>query len=63
LANKHNANDFIKNERLARDRDVRIQHQLKHTNRMPPESLEDMEKDPDLGMSGNMPGPKLMVPS
>jgi hypothetical protein len=42
---------------------VRIQDKLRATNRLPPESLEDIEKDPDLGMGGGPSTPKLLVPT
>jgi len=63
LDNKHQANDFLRRERLNRDRDAKIQERLRATNRLPPETLEEIEKDPDLGMGGNMPSPRLQVPA
>lgn len=63
LENKQTANDFIKRERMNRERDVRIQEKLRATNRLPPESLEEIEKDPDLGMGGGPSTPKLLVPT
>lgn len=63
LDNKHRANDFLRQERLNRERDARIQQRLRATNRLPPETLEEIEKDPDLGMDmGGPPTPKLMLP-
>lgn len=62
-ANKHKANDFLKGERLNRERDAKIQETLKATNRLPPETLEEIEKDPDLGMGTRIPSPKLQVPT
>jgi len=38
---------------------MRIQDMLKTTNRLPPETLEEIEKDPDLGMDTRVPSPKL----
>ena len=61
-ANKQKASDFLKRERLNRERDVRIQERLKSTNRLPPETLEEIEKDPDLGMDTRVPSPRLLVP-
>jgi hypothetical protein len=52
----------VKRERLNRERDVRIQERLKATNRLPPESLEEIEKDPDLGMDPANLDPQLLVP-
>lgn len=48
---------------MNRHRDVRIQERLKATNRLPPETLEEIEKDPDLGMDPYMKEPKLEVPN
>jgi len=62
-ANKQRANDFLKRERLNRSRDQKIQERLKATNRLPPETFEEIEKDPDLGMDIRIPSPKLEVPS
>lgn len=61
--NKHQANEFLRRERLNRDRDQKIQERLKATNRLPPETLEELEKDPDLGMDARLPSPRLQVPS
>jgi len=63
LENKKKANDFVTRERLNRERDVKIQGRLKATNRLPPETLEEIEKDPDLGMDPRIPSPRLLVPS
>jgi hypothetical protein len=64
LDNKHRANDFLTGERLNRDRDTRIQERLRATTRLPPESLEEIEKDPDLGMTAGGPAaPRLQVPT
>jgi hypothetical protein len=60
--NKQQANEFLRRERLNRDRDQRIQERHKATNRLPPETKEEMEKDPDLGMDTRYPSPKLQVP-
>ena len=63
LENKHQANTFLKQERLQRERDMRIQQRLKTTNRLPPETLEEIEKDPDLGMDCyGPPTPRLELP-
>lgn len=63
LDNKQRANGFLKQERLNRERDARIQQRLRATNRLPPETLEEIEKDPDLGMdSRGPPTPKLSLP-
>lgn len=61
--NKQQANEFLKRERQNRDRDQRIQARLRATNRLPPETLEEIEKDPDLGLDTRLPAPKLGVPS
>jgi hypothetical protein len=37
-ANKQNANEFLKRERLHREKDQQIQERLKATNRLPPET-------------------------
>jgi len=42
---------------------MRIQDRLKTTNRLPPESVEEMEKDPDLGIDPVDFKPQLLVPS
>lgn len=62
-ANKSKANEFLKKERLNRERDQKIQQRLRATNRLPPETLEEIEKDPDLGMDIRLPSPKLQVPT
>lgn len=62
-ANRTRANEFLKRERLHREKDAHIQERLKATNRLPPETLEEIEKDPDLGMDTRVPSPKLQVPS
>ena len=35
---------------------------MKATNKLPPETLEEIEKDPDLGMIGGSLTPRLLVP-
>ena len=62
-ANVKNANDFLKRERQTRCRDVKIQERLKATNRLPPETLEEIWIDPDLGMDTGNFSPKLGLPS
>ena len=49
-ANKHRANNFIKHERIDRTIDNRIQQKIRETGRAPPKTLEEIEKDLDLGM-------------
>jgi hypothetical protein len=51
LENKYKANDFITQERTNRTRDIRINAMHKANGRLPPETLEEMDKDPDLGMA------------
>lgn len=63
LDNKHQANEFLKRERLNRDRDTKIQERLRATNRLPPETLEEIAKDPDLGMAGYGQSQRLQVPA
>lgn len=64
LDNKHQANTFLRQERLNRERDAKILQRHKATNRLPPETLEEIEKDPDLGMDAGGPQtPKLQLPS
>ena len=61
--NKTKANNFLKGERLNREKDNKIQSLLKTTGRLPPETWEDIEKDPDLGMDMAYPEPMLGLPS
>lgn len=63
VANKQAANDFLTRERLHREKDLKIQERLKTTNRLPPETQEEIERDPDLGMDTRMPSPKLKLPN
>jgi len=63
LDNKHQANEFLRRERQNRDKDTKIQERLRATNRLPPETLEEIGTDPDLGMGGGPPSPRLQVPS
>jgi hypothetical protein len=63
MANKQAANDFLTRERLHREKDQKIQERLKATNRLPPETQEEIERDPDLGMDTRMPSPKLKLPT
>ena len=62
-ANNKRATAFVTRERQNRERDLKIQERLKATNRLPPETLEEIGADPDLGMDTRMPSPKLGVPS
>jgi len=55
--NKQNANDFLRKERLNREKDKRITMKIRQTSRAPPETLEEIEKDPDLGMEYAMAEP------
>lgn len=48
--NKTRFNDFIKRERIIREKEQAIAQKVKATKRSPPETLEEIEKDPDLGM-------------
>jgi len=63
LDNKHQANEFLKRERLNRDKDYKIQEKLRTTNKLPPETFEEIEKDPDLGMAEYSPPQRLQVPN
>lgn len=60
--NKDRANTFLKGERKHREQDARIQAKLKATGRLPPETWEEIEKDPGLGMDESYPEPKLELP-
>ena len=63
LENKYRANDFITQERMNRQRDVRINQMHRANGRLPPESLEDMDKDPDMGMASYNIDPRIGLPT
>jgi hypothetical protein len=49
-ANKAQANNFVTRERTLRAKDNKIQERQRLTGRLPPETIEEIPKDPDLGM-------------
>jgi len=58
-ANKTRFNNFVKHQRLNREKDKRITQKIKETSRAPPATLEEIEKDPDLGMDYKVKDPKF----
>jgi hypothetical protein len=58
-ANKQRANNYIKHERIDRQIDNRIMQKMKETGRAPPKSLEEIERDLDLGMSYDLKEPRF----
>lgn len=61
--NKTRFNDFLKRERIIREKEQAIAMKVKSTKRSPPETLEEIEKDPDLGMKMYDPMSQLKIPS
>jgi hypothetical protein len=49
-ANKERASNFLKHQRINREKDERINQKMKETKRAPPRTKEEIERDPDLGM-------------
>lgn len=49
-ANKERFNNYVKHERIDRTIDNRIAQKMKETGKAPPKTLEEIEKDLDLGM-------------
>lgn len=58
-ANKERFNNYVKHERIDRTIDQRIQQKVKETGKQPPRTLEEIEKDLDLGMDYKMAEPKF----
>ena len=53
----------MRTRRINREKDMKISQKVKATSRLPPETLEEIEKDPDLGFEYSMPEPKMELPS
>jgi len=49
----------VKHERIDRAIDQRVQQKIKETGKRPPQTLEEIEKDLDLGMTYNMKEPRF----
>lgn len=49
-ANNERAINFLKHQRINREKDYRINQKIKETQRAPPKTKEEIERDPDLGM-------------
>lgn len=58
-ANKQKANEFLRTQRVMREKEAKIHQKMRATNRPPPETLEEIEKDPDMGFEYTLPEPKL----
>jgi tRNA(Ile2) C34 agmatinyltransferase TiaS len=58
-ANKARFNNVVKHQRLQREKDNRIQQKVKETQRAPPMTLEEIEKDPDLGFDTRVAEPSF----
>ncbi len=61
--NKNKFNDFIKKERQFREKNDQINKKVKTTMRDLPETLEDIQQDPDLGMGHGIEEPKMSLPT
>ena len=58
-ANKQRFNNLVKHQRLQREKDNRVTQKVKETARAPPMTLEEIEKDPDLGFSNKIAEPSF----
>jgi hypothetical protein len=58
-ANKERFNNYVKHERIDRTVDNRIMNKMKETGKQPPRTLEEIEKDLDLGMDYDIQVPKF----
>ena len=58
-ANKQRFNNYVKHQRIDRQVDNRIQQKIAETGRQPPKTLEEIEKDVDLGMNYKVGVPKF----
>ena len=62
LQKKHNRdrfNNYVKHERIDRAIDQRVKQKMMETGKRPPQTLEEIEKDLDLGMSYNLKEPRF----
>jgi hypothetical protein len=58
-ANKDRFNNYVKHERIDRTVDNRIKQKMRETGKQPPKTLEEIEKDLDLGMQYDIGVPKF----
>jgi hypothetical protein len=49
----------VKHERIDRAIDQRVKQKMMETGKRPPQTLEEIEKDLDLGMSYNLKEPRF----
>ena len=58
-ANNQRFNNFVKHQRVDREKDTRVTQKIKETQRAPPRTLEEVKEDIDLGMSAPVAEPKF----